>query len=95
MSYRSYQSLTGNSFQINKPTQFTNYHSFFTFNSACQRWSIALLVLPFHAKPNLAVSALTIPAKVAVRNSIYREKLKATQQAILLWNVYLLAEYFN
>ena len=86
-------SLLRNPLQLDKLTQLSDHHSFFTFQPARERWSIAQLVLTFHVIPNLAVCTLSVPTEVAVRDGVDGQVLKAAQQAVLLGNAHFVAQY--
>jgi hypothetical protein len=43
--------------------------------------------------PNLAVCTFTVPTKIAVRDGIDGQVLKAAQQAVLLGNAHFGAQY--
>jgi hypothetical protein len=45
--------------------------------------------------PNLAVCTFTVPTKVAVRDGINGEVLKAAQQAVLLGHAHFVAHYLE
>src|SRR5215217_7876293 len=85
--------LLRNPFQLDKLAQLSYHHSLFTFEPARERWSVAQLVLPFQVIPDLAVCTLTVPAKIAVRDGVDGEILKAAQQAVLLGNAHFVAQY--
>lgn len=93
MSYRTYRVSFRNPLQLNKLTQLSDHHSFFTFQPAGERWSVAQLVLALQVIPNLAVCTLTVPTKIAVRDSVDGQVLKAAQQAVLLGNAHFVAQY--
>ena len=87
------QSLFRDPLQLDKPAQLCNHHSLFTFEPTGERWSVAELVLALEVIPNLAICTLTVPAKVAVRDGIDGEVLKAAQQAVLFGNAHFVAQY--
>jgi hypothetical protein len=59
-----------------------DHHSVLAFHAARKRGTIALLVLAFLVVPDLAVGTFTVPTKIAVRNRVDREVLKAAQQPV-------------
>ena len=85
----------GDPFELDKPAELRDHHSFFTLEPARQRGSVVLFVLPFEVIPDLAIGTLTVPAKVAVRDGVERQVLKTTQQAILFRHVDLLPNYLD
>ena len=58
------------SFELDKPTEPGDHHSFFTLEPARERGPVILLVLPFQVIPDLAIRTLTVPAEVAVRDRV-------------------------
>ena len=79
--------------EFDKPAQLSNHHSFFTLQPARKRWPVAQLVLALQVIPNLAVCTLAVPTKIAVRDRIDGQVLKAAQQAVLLGNAHFGAQY--
>jgi len=94
-SCKSCQNLLRDSLELDESTQSGDHHSFFTLQPARQRRPVALLALPFHVIPDLAVRTLPVPAKIAIRDRIQRQVLKTTQNTILLRNADLVAHYFD
>ena len=97
-SYRTYRTyisrlLLRDPLELDKPAQLRDHHSFFTFQPARKRWSVAKLVLALQVIPNLAVCTLTVPTKIAVRDRVDGQVLKTTQQAVLLGNAHFVAQY--
>src|SRR5688572_25338726 len=62
----------GYTFELNKRAQSGNHHSFFTLHPARQPWSIARSILPFQVIPDLAIRAVAVPTKIAIRDRVDR-----------------------
>jgi hypothetical protein len=87
--------LFRNSFELDEATESRDYHAFFTLKATRERGPVTLLVLPFQVIPDLAIGALAVPAKIAVRDGVDRQVLETTQQPILLRYADFLANYFK
>ena len=87
--------LLGDTREFYKRANGRNHHIFDHVNAAGECRLIRLIRLFFGVVPNLAVGAVAIPAKIAVRNRLEGKILKATQQAILFRHFNALAQHFN
>lgn len=84
-----------NSLKLDEATELGNHHALFALQSTRQRGPVALLVLSFQVIPDLAVGAVAIPAKVAVRDGVDGQVLKTAQQPVLLRHVDSFANYLE
>ena len=82
-------------FELDKPAELSDDHSFFTLQTARQPRPVALFVLVFRVIPDLAIGTFTVPAEVAVRDRVDGEVLKAPQQTIVFRYANFVAHYFQ
>ncbi len=73
----------------------SDHHSFDHFHPAGQSRPVIVFALSFGVIPNLAIRAVPIPAKVAVRNRVEGQVLETTQQPVLLRNLHSLSHDFK
>lgn len=73
---------------------FSEANYFHTFCDICSTRDQCLLFATV-VDPNLAIEALAVPAKVAVRDTFQREKLKASEQRVVFRDHVFFADDFD